>query len=157
MTGQPMRYPPVRELSSEECWDRLRTTVVGRLAIAGDAYPEMFPVNYVVDRGTLVFRSDPGAKIAASLDGARVAFEVDAIERVTGEAWSVVVKGGLEPVLATTDVLDALGLPLFPWQYGAKAFFVRIVPVSLSGRRFVVADPAHWVTQITGIQRAAEE
>ena len=88
---------------------------------------------------------------------ARVAFEVDGFEPATNEAWSVVIKGGLEPVLQTSDVIDAVALPLFPWQYGHKAFFVRVVPVSLSGRRFVVVDPAHWVSQLMGIRRAATE
>ncbi|MCH6470223.1 pyridoxamine 5'-phosphate oxidase family protein [Sinomonas terrae] len=157
MTTQPMRYPKVQELSSEECWAKLRTMVLGRLAIAGEEHPELFPINYVVDRGTVVFRSDPGTKIAASLDRARVAFEVDAFDPATNEAWSVIVKGGLEPVLETAEIIDALTLPLFPWQHGAKAFFVRIVPVELSGRQFVVADPGHWASQLMGIRPASEE
>ncbi|MEA5453231.1 pyridoxamine 5'-phosphate oxidase family protein [Sinomonas sp. JGH33] len=157
MSTQPMRYPPVHELSSEECWARLRTMVVGRLALAGKEHPELFPVNYVVDRGTVVFRSDPGTKIAASMDQARVAFEVDSFEPATNEAWSVVVKGSLEPVLQTADVIDAISLPLFPWQWGSKGFFVRIVPASLSGRRFVVADPGHWASQLMGIRRSSDE
>ena len=156
MATQPTN-PPVHELSHEECWSRLRTMVVGRLALAGEEHPEIFPVNYLVDRGTVMFRSDPGTKIAASLEKARVAFEVDGFEPDTKEAWSVVVKGNLEPVLQTNDVVDAVTLPLFPWQYGHKAFFVRIVPVSMSGRRFVVAEPGHWISQLTGIPHAAEE
>ncbi|WP_334171984.1 pyridoxamine 5'-phosphate oxidase family protein [Sinomonas sp.] len=157
MTTRSMRYPEVNELASEECWARLRTMVVGRLSISGAEYPELFPINYVVDRGTVVFRSDPGTKIAASMDRARVAFEVDGFEPATNEAWSVVIKGGLEPVLQTTEIVDALTLPLFPWQHGSKAFFVRIVPVALTGRQFVVADPGHWASQLMGVRRASEE
>ena len=65
MATQPMRYPPAHELTHDECWARLRTMVVGRLAIAAEEHPELFPVNYLVDRGTVVFRSDTGTKIAA--------------------------------------------------------------------------------------------
>ncbi|WP_415855365.1 pyridoxamine 5'-phosphate oxidase family protein [Sinomonas sp. G460-2] len=157
MSSQPMRYPPVTELSTEECWASLRGAVVGRLAVAGPEHPELFPVNYVVDHGTVVFRTDPGAKLAASLDEARVAFEVDGFEPSTNEVWSVVIKGQLEPVLQTAEIVDAVALPLFPWQSGEKAFFVRVVPVALSGRRFVVADPARWISPLTGLRRAREE
>lgn len=152
-----MRYPIVRELSDQECWARLRTMVVGRLAVAAKDHLEMFPVNYVVDRGTVMFRTDPGTKLAASLDKSSAAFEVDAFEPGTNEAWSVVLKGALEPVLVTSEIIDALSLPLFPWQYGHKAFFVRVIPTTLSGRQFVVTDPAHWVSQLTGIRPASEE
>ena len=60
-------------------------------------------------------------------------------------------------MLQTAEIVDAVALPLFPWQSGEKAYFVRVVPVSLSGRRFVVADPARWVTPLTGLRRAREE
>jgi hypothetical protein len=157
MSTQPMRYPAVKELASDECWGLLRTMVLGRLAVAGEEHPELFPVNYVVDRGTVLFRTDPGTKLAASLDKAKVTFEVDGYDAETNEAWSVVIKGGLEPVLQTADIVDAVALPLFPWQFGAKAFFVRVVPVALTGRRFVVVEPEHWVSPLTGIRRASEE
>ena len=152
-----MRYPQVNNLSVDECWAQLRTMVVGRLAIGGQEFPELFPINYVVDRGTVMFRSDPGTKIAASLQKAPVAFEVDGFEPATKVAWSVVLKGALEPVLETAEILDAVALPLFPWQHGNKGFFVRVVPVEVSGRQFVVADPAHWVSQLMGVRRSAEE
>src|SRR5437870_1732420 len=105
MTTQSPRNPSIIELSSETCWARLRTMVVGRLAIAADRHPELFPVNYLVDRGTLLFRTDPGTKLAASLDKALVSFEVDGFEPDTNEAWSVVVKGTLEPVLETAQIV----------------------------------------------------
>lgn len=131
--------------------------VVGRLAFPGETHPELFPVNYLVDRGTILFRTDPGTKLAASMDKLPVTFEVDGYEPGTNEAWSVVVRGSLEPVLETSDIVDAVALPLFPWQNGEKAFFVRIVPQSMSGRQFEVADPSRWVSPFTGVRRASEE
>ena len=35
------------------------------------------PVNYVLDGGTVTFRTDAGSKLSAALQGAAVAFEVD--------------------------------------------------------------------------------
>jgi nitroimidazol reductase NimA-like FMN-containing flavoprotein (pyridoxamine 5'-phosphate oxidase superfamily) len=37
----------------------------------------VFPVNYVLDRHTVVFRTEPGTKLHAAARGSRVCFEVD--------------------------------------------------------------------------------
>jgi hypothetical protein len=65
--------------------------------------------------------------------------------------------GTLEPVLDTAEIVEAVALPLFPWQSGEKAFFVRIVPFQVTGRQFEVADPSRWVSQFTGVRRAQSE
>ncbi|GHG51645.1 hypothetical protein GCM10012320_21170 [Sinomonas cellulolyticus] len=147
----------VRNLSPEDAWERARTMVVGRLAFSGGDRLELFPINYLVDRGTVLFRTAPGTKLAASMERLAVAFEVDGYEADTNEAWSVVVHGTLEPVLDTAAIVDAVALPLFPWQSGEKAFFVRIVPSEVTGRQFTVADPSRWVSQFTGAHRASQE
>lgn len=147
----------VRNLSPEDAWDRARSMVVGRVAFGGGDRVELFPVNYLVDRGTVLFRTAPGTKLAASMGRLAVAFEVDGYEADSNEAWSVVVHGTLEPVLNTSEIVDAVALPLFPWQSGEKAFFVRIVPAEVTGRQFRVADPSQWVTQFTGGPRASAE
>lgn len=147
----------VRELSPEDAWERARTTVVGRLAFSAGDRLELFPINYLVDRGTVLFRTAPGTKLAASMERLDVVFEADGFEAETHEAWSVVIRGRLEPVLATADIVEAVALPLFPWQSGEKAFFVRIVPTEATGRQFRVADPSHWVSPFTGVRRASTE
>ncbi len=152
-----MRYPLVHELSPEECWARLRTSVVGRLAIPGAERLELFPVNFVVDDRTVVFRTDPGTKLTASNQEAAVAFEADGFEPATNEAWSVVLNGILEPAVGASEVGEFLERPLFPWQYGEKAFVVRVIPALVSGRQFVVTDPARWASHLAGLRRAAAE
>jgi len=49
----------------------------------------IFPVNYALDEGAVVFRTDPGSKLDAMAGGARVQFAVDEGSR-TG--WSMVVR-----------------------------------------------------------------
>jgi uncharacterized protein len=49
--------PDVAELALHECLRLLRTVAVARLAIAGDDPPEVVPIDYVVDHGTVVFRT----------------------------------------------------------------------------------------------------
>ena len=111
--------------------------MVGRLAVTVDGSPDIFPVNPIVDHGTIVFRTTAGTKLAAT-KGKDVAFEVDGYDTDTARAWSVVLKGRAHEILEVEETLRALRLPLFPWQPGRKPRFVRIEPTSVTGRRFVV-------------------
>lgn len=144
-------------LSESECWELLRTTSVGRLAVWVDDHPDIFPVNYVVDHGTVVFRSAAGTKLSAALAGTPVALEADGYDDGTAEAWSVVIRGQAEEIHGGPDLLETVDLPLFPWQAGDKGRFIRIVPTTTSGRRFPVADPSSWLTPLSGAKRAAPE
>lgn len=149
--------PTVQELSESDCWALLRTTGVGRLAVLVDDHPDLFPINFAVDHGTLVFRSDSGTKVSAALAESPVAFETDGYDDARNEAWSVVVKGRAEAISSAQELLDTVDLPLFPWQAGAKGRFVRIVPTMTSGRRFPVADPRAWLTPLSAVKRASAE
>ena len=71
-----------------------------------------------------------------------MAYEVDGYDVATGEAWSVVVHGKGEVLHMTDEMLDALQLPIYPWQSGSKPEFVRIVPYEITGRRFPVTGGA---------------
>jgi len=131
-------------LSTEDCFDLLRGEAVGRLAVSIRDHPDIFPINFVVDRGGIVFRTAEGTKLAASVLGRGVAFEVDGLDSEDGSAWSVVVKGHAVEIERLDDLLDALELPLFPWHASPKHRFVRIEPVDITGRRFHVVEPAAW-------------
>ena len=131
-------------LSTNECLDLLRSTDVGRLAVSITNLPDIFPINYIVDRGAVLFRTAEGTKLAAAVLGRGVAFEVDGVDDVAGEAWSVVIKGHAVEIERMQELFDALDLPLYPWHAAPKHRFVRIEPVDISGRRFaIVATTAH--------------
>jgi nitroimidazol reductase NimA-like FMN-containing flavoprotein (pyridoxamine 5'-phosphate oxidase superfamily) len=129
------------ELSTAESWTLLRAAVVGRLAVMVDDRPDIFPVNHLVDHGSVVFRTAAGSKLAGSA-GHWVAFEVDGYDLLTASAWSVVVKGEAQQVNRLYDVLEAIELPLFPWHSAPKPHFIRIEPDSITGRRFEVPGGA---------------
>jgi uncharacterized protein len=129
-------------LANDESLELLRSNVVGRLAISITDHPDIFPINYVVDHGCIVFRTAEGTKLAASVLGRGVAFEVDGYDAVSGEAWSVVVKGRAVEIDRMQDPFDTVELPLFSWQAAPKQRFVRIEPVHVSGRRFSVVEAA---------------
>jgi nitroimidazol reductase NimA-like FMN-containing flavoprotein (pyridoxamine 5'-phosphate oxidase superfamily) len=127
-------------LETNTCWDLLRQADVGRLAVSIADHPDIFPINFVVDHGTVVFRTAEGTKLAGAVLGRAVAFEVDGYEPAAGDAWSVVIKGRARELERMQDVFDALDLPLFPWHASPKHRFVRIEPDDVSGRRFHVVD-----------------
>jgi nitroimidazol reductase NimA-like FMN-containing flavoprotein (pyridoxamine 5'-phosphate oxidase superfamily) len=130
----------VEELAAAECWRLLRLHEVGRLAVSISDHPDIFPINYVVDGDGIVFRTGAGTKLAASVLGRGVAFEIDGYDPVAGEAWSVVAKGRARQIEHMIEYFDADTLPLFPWHAAPKPDIVRIEPLEVTGRRFHVVD-----------------
>jgi uncharacterized protein len=131
-------------LLEHECWDLLRRAEVGRLAISIANHPDIFPVNFVVDHGTIVFRTAEGTKLAGSVLGTSVAFEIDgeSVGPAGSEAWSVVVKGRAVEIESMRELFDAADLPLYPWAAAPKHRFVKVLPDLVTGRRFHVVDRA---------------
>lgn len=125
---------PITRIGDDETWDLLRATPLGRLAVAAGGELDIFPVNYVVDGSTLLFRTAPGTKLVELTARDTVAFEIDGwTER---SAWSVVVKGTAARLEHQADIDRADALPLVPWVPTLKYQYVRIIPTLVSGRRF---------------------
>ena len=127
---------PIHTLTTSECLRLLRSVAIGRLAVIVDGAPDVFPVNHLVDHGTVVFRTAQGTKLAASVGG-RVAFEADGRDD-DGTVWSVVLKGTARQLRQLEELVETEKMPLLPWHKGSKPFFVRVVPEEISGRRFAV-------------------
>ncbi|MBG0740623.1 pyridoxamine 5'-phosphate oxidase family protein [Paeniglutamicibacter antarcticus] len=140
----------IEHLSIHECWDALRSADIGRLAVIIDDHPEIFPLTYMVDHGTVVFRSAEGSKVDGVRSGHPLAFEVDGYDRSTNRAWSAVIKGTAEEPRDIDEAAAAAMLPIFPWQAGEKNHFVRIVPDQISGRRFPVQPRGRRLSSISG-------
>jgi nitroimidazol reductase NimA-like FMN-containing flavoprotein (pyridoxamine 5'-phosphate oxidase superfamily) len=129
---------PMEILTESQCMELLGQVEVGRLAISIMNLPEIYPVNFVIDRGMVVFRTAEGTKLAGAVLGTGVAFEIDGYEPEDGRAWSVMVKGRAVEIEKMEEVFAAADLPLFPWHNGPKHRFVRIEPSEITGRRFRV-------------------
>ena len=99
--------------------------------------PEIFPVNFVVDERTIVFRTSEGTKLAELTISPQVALEADGYDPESGETWSVVVKGRAHRLDHFEDIYAAEQLPIFPWQAGIKQWFVRVAQTSVTGIRFI--------------------
>lgn len=124
----------VTHLTDEGCWERLGRQQLGRLVTHVGEVFDIFPVNYVVDGHSIVFRTAEGSKLTELSINDAVLFEAD---RYTEEdAWSVVVRGHARRLDTSSEVAAADALPLKPWIPTLKYNYVRIEPTSLSGREF---------------------
>jgi uncharacterized protein len=149
--------PSTGNLSYDACWELLAAGIVGRLAVIVDGRPEIFPLNYVLDRRSIVFRSSGGTKLWGAQAARAAALEIDGYDPQRQEAWSVVVRGDTEVISSQEekDAVDALGLE--PWQPGEKSHYIRLAPQVLTGRQFKVNRPDLWNTRLSDARRSTFE
>jgi uncharacterized protein len=124
-------------IDRDECMRLLATEEVGRLGVVLGGQPEIFPVNYVVDDGCVVFRTDEGSKLDGATRGS-VVFEVDHLDRAAKSAWSVILHGRADPVTVydSPDLQRRMSqVTLYPWAGTVKQHLVRIAANSVTGRR----------------------
>jgi uncharacterized protein len=124
------------ELDASECRLLLGSQEFGRLAVVREGRPEIFPVNYVLDGDTVVFRTDGGTKFDWSVMS-HVAFEVEDIDPKGQDGWVVEVRGVARDITDGGDPKSEhlRSLPLHPWVAGDKGNWVAIVRPEISGRR----------------------
>jgi uncharacterized protein len=124
----------LEHLNAPRCWELLASTPIGRIGVLNDSAPEIYPVNHMVNRQSIVFRTDPGTKLRSLLRSPAVCYEVDGVNP-DGTGWSVLVKGRAVRVRDHAEVAALARLPLRYWVLGDKADWVRIVPAEVTGRR----------------------
>ncbi|OBH61512.1 pyridoxamine 5'-phosphate oxidase family protein [Mycobacterium sp. E2479] len=134
MTDEGVDILPVHE-----CWELLGSLALGRLVTYAHGQPDIFPVNYVVQRRTVLFRTGEGTKLVSSAINNRVLFEVD--DHNVAEAWSVVIRGKARSLRTPEELEEAERAQVLPWTRPEKEHYVRIVPESISGRRFQFGSP----------------
>lgn len=172
-------------MSASDCWDRLRHTTLGRLAVISDNAPDIFPVNYAVEHSSIVLRTGDGTKVEAIAANPQVAFEIDGIDPAavgtesgggvesgggseSGDAsgtddasgavaWSVVLRGEAKEITRPEELRDTVDLDVSPLQSGTKNHFIRIVAEVVTGRRFPVTEASIWETSLSQVPRAAKE
>ena len=140
MNEGPGRQVRWQELTKSECFDLLSREALSRVAVVDDRGPVVFPVNFVLDRHVVVFRTDEGTKLDAACRGSRVAFEIDGTDAAAHTGWSVVVRGEAVQVTDPAELARLRKRPLDPWAPGAKTHYVRVLPAVLTGRRILAPD-----------------
>ncbi|MDI1288516.1 MAG: pyridoxamine 5'-phosphate oxidase family protein [bacterium] len=152
---QPAGTSASSQLLPHDCWALMSTVHVGRLGFSTNDEQEIFPLNFIADHGSIVFRTSNSTRIMQCLDGRAVAFEADHVG--ADEAWSVVAKGTAAAVTGLYENLDVAELPVHPLQSGSKPIFVRILVDTISGRRFVPIDTRVWTpSELTGRHLSSE-
>jgi nitroimidazol reductase NimA-like FMN-containing flavoprotein (pyridoxamine 5'-phosphate oxidase superfamily) len=139
MTGE---QDPITVLSDDESWDLLKSAALGRLVTNVGGELEIFPVNFVTQGRTVLFRTAEGTKLFGTVMNDKVLFEVD--DHNVVEGWSVVIRGTARVLTAADEIHEADRAQLLPWIATEKLRFVRITPNEVSGRRFVFGpEPDH--------------
>lgn len=129
--------PDLEELTGDECWERLRESRLGRLAVVHDGQPEIFPVNFTANAGQLVFRTEAGGVLARAA-GRRAALEIDEFDETAGGGWSVMARGTVQDIDETIDALSESlrQLEVHPAAPGARHHWMALYVEAVSGRRF---------------------
>ncbi len=138
-TGVRAEPPPPEHLDGAQCLALLGVVEVGRLAVRlPNGGVDVFPVNFIIDNGTVLFCTAAGTKLTSIQAEPIVAFEADHFDWYERTAWSVVVKGTAVQVTDPAEILELRDGVLDAWQHDRKPFFVRIVDPMITGRRFTV-------------------
>lgn len=131
-------FEPVlfQHLPPEECRDLLAAEAVGRVGFSGPDGPQMLPVNYVLYRNNIFFRTAADGALAGAMNNSRVAFQIDDIDEFMQRGWSVLVVGDAELVDDPDLLVELWGdQGPKPWAVGLRTQFVQIRPIRLTGRR----------------------
>jgi uncharacterized protein len=125
----------LKQLSKDECLQLMASVPIGRIIYTRQALPAVELVNFAVDDGDIVIRTEYSGKLAAATREAVVAFEADCVDSASHSGWSVTVIGQSREVTdpEERDRLEQIGL--HSWAPGERAHFIRISPGILNGRR----------------------
>jgi hypothetical protein len=122
-----------RQLSRDECLRLMASVPVGRIIYTRQALPAVDLVNFTLDRGDIIIRTDHSAKLAAATRGSVVAFEADSLDSAGQVGWSVTVIGQSHEVTDADEISRLEQIGLSSWAPGEHEHFIRISPGILNG------------------------
>jgi len=120
-------------LPEETAFALLRRGGVGRVVFADERGPVALPVNFRLLDGPIVSRTGTGSILTVLSRTTSLGFEVDRLDDVLGEGWSVLVTGEAEVVSdpAERERIDALHI--HPWTGAERPTPVRLIPKLVPG------------------------
>jgi uncharacterized protein len=139
----------LKQLSRDECLHLMTSAPVGRLIYTRQALPAVELVNFALDNGDIIIRTDHSGKLAAATGGAVVAFEADSLDTERHVGWSVTVIGQSQEVTDPDEISRLERIGMRSWAPGDREHFIRIRPGILNGRRLSADGPqdVRWVRQ----------
>ena len=133
--------PTVEQLDEQECIRLISPGGVGRIAFTGRYGLSIFPVNYKMHDGSVVFRtvgdSPFGEDLRTGIQYAeyRVAFEIDDVDLAVQEGWSVLILGPAHHMDTSAERALASQIGVDAWPGGRREDYIRITPARMTGRR----------------------
>jgi len=124
-----------RQLSRDECLRLMASVPVGRIIYTRQALPAVDLVNFTLDRGDIIIRTDRSGTLAAATRGSVVAFEADSLDPSGQAGWSVTVIGQSHEVTDAGEISRLERMGLSSWAPGGHENFIRISPGILTGRQ----------------------
>ena len=130
----------IDELEEAECLRLIAQGGIGRIAYQSRLGLVVLPVNYKWHDGAVVFRTTQHSPLDEDLQTGiaggdyKVAFEIDDIDAVGRQGWSVLIQGPAHHV-SEADRAAAVEAGVESWPGGERELFVRIVPSRVTGRR----------------------
>ena|ERR1700676_902135 len=134
---------PVTVLGEDESWSLLSSMSLGRFVTCLGGQPEIFPVNFVTQRPTVLFRTAEGTKLFSAAMNGRVAFEADYHDPARTDGWSVIVKGSAHVLSTSAELEEAQRAQLRTWTATVKRRYVRVIASEITGRRFKFGPEPH--------------
>jgi hypothetical protein len=129
----------LEQLSRDECLRLMASVSVGRIVYTRRALPAVELVNFALDRGDIIIRTDSDGKLAVATQHSVVAFEADRLDPDQQAGWSVTAIGRSGEVTDPAEIGQLQKMGLSSWVPGAREHFIRISPEILNGRRLRVS------------------
>lgn len=121
-------------LERDECVLRLQARGLGRVGATLRGRPIVYPVNYALHDGAILFRTRRGGDLDASTLDRWAAFEIDDADNLYHEGWSVLVVGRASHVTDPSELASLTFVPLTPWADDDRHLVVRIPLHEVTGR-----------------------
>jgi len=144
-TDVPTDHSGLRVMGTDECLERIRSALVGRVAFSRDGQVVLLPIHHVLRGMDVYFRTSGGSKIEAAADHDPMGFEVDGYDSLAATGWSVSVSGTAS-VVDDELARELSGLATEPsgaggafWPIGDpdSAVWIRIRSDQISGRELL--------------------
>jgi uncharacterized protein len=124
-----------QHLSRGECLRLIASVPVGRIIYTRQALPAVELVNFALDHGDIIIRTDRSGKLAAATRGAVVAFQADRLDPADHTGWSVTVIGQSHEVTDADEISRLEQIGLRSWAPGEHEHFIRVSPGILDGQQ----------------------
>ena len=126
--------PVMTQLTKDECLKLLASVRIGRIIYTRRAMPAVELVNFTLDKGDIVIRTDRGGELATATHQAVVAFEADCLDVTHQAGWSVTALGRSREVTDNEEIGRLREIGLSSWAPGVREYFIRISPEIINGR-----------------------